>query len=468
MRLLVSLTAITVFTLLLGTCSAPPTLVEQIQTLGQLRVVTRNSPTTFYLGADEPLGPEYELAQGFADELGVELQIYPAERFWQILPEVASGQAHIGAAGLTITEPRKQLVQFGPVYQRVDANMIYRIGSGKPADFTELFGKRIEVLADSSHAGILRRAVPLHPSLTWVENAEASEEELIARVAAGNIDYTIADENVFNIIRHLYPDARVAFKVGQSTRLAWALPRDADDSLRERVASYFARLTATGKLDEILNRYYARYGHDFDYVGSRAFVRHIDNRLPAYREWFMAAAEATDVDWQLLAAMAYQESHWDPEAVSPTGVKGIMMLTNRTASMVGVTDRVDPLQSIQGGARYFARVMRKIPARIAERDRLWLAVAAYNVGYGHLEDARILTQAQGGNPDDWYDVRERLPLLSQKKYYERTKYGYARGWEPVYYVDNVRRYVDVLRWMTAADNLRAQHVEAPQSLTALN
>lgn len=447
--------------LLLGTCSAPPALVEQIQTLGQLRVVSRNSPTAFYLGADEPLGPEYELAKGFADDLGVELQIYPAERFWQILPEVASGQAHIGAAGLTITGPRKQLVQFGPVYQRVNTNLIYRIGSGKPASYEQLVGKRLEVMAHSSHVGLLRRAAPEHPSLTWVENPNVSSEELIARVAAGHIDYTVADDNVFNIVRHLYPDARVAFKVGGSTSLAWALPSNVDDSLRERVAAYFARLTATGELDRILNRYYARYHRDFDYVGSRAFVRHIDSRLPAYREWFMAAAETIGVDWRLMAAMAYQESHWDPDAVSPTGVKGIMMLTNRTASMVGVSDRVDPQQSIQGGARYFSRVMRKIPARIPQPDRLWFAVAAYNVGFGHLEDARVITEVQGGDPDRWRDVRERLPLLSQKKHYERTKYGYARGWEPVYYVDNVRRYVDVLRWMTAADNLRAQNAQSP-------
>ncbi len=465
MRLLVSLVAITSFALFLGTCSAPPPLVEQIQTLGQLRVITRNGPTTFYLGAEEPLGPEYELAKGFAEDLGVELQIYAAERFWQLLPEVASGQAHIAAAGVTITEPRKQLVQFGPVYQRVDANLIYRIGTGKPASYAELYGKRIEVLSGSSHVGLLRRAAKEHPALTWIENPAVSAEELIARVADGSIDYTIIDDHVFKIVRHLYPDARMAFKVGESTSLAWALPSDVDDSLRERVSAYFARLTATGELDRILNRYYARYHRDFDYVGSRAFVRHIDSRLPAYREWFMAAAETIGVEWQLLAAMAYQESHWDPDAVSPTGVRGIMMLTNRTASMVGVSDRVDPQQSIEGGARYFARVMRKIPARIPQPDRLWFAIAAYNVGYGHLEDARILTEAQGGDPDRWRDVRERLPLLSQKKYYQRTKYGYARGWEPVYYVDNVRRYVDVLRWMTAADNLRAHNLQAPAPLS---
>ncbi len=339
--------------------------------------------------------------------------------------------------------------------------MIYRIGTGRPRSFPELAGKRLEVLSSSSHAGILRRAAAEHTQLTWVENPEVSEEELIARVADGSIDYTIADDNVFNIVRHLYPDTRIAFKVGSSTQLAWALPLDADDSLRERVSAYFARLTATGQLDQILSRYYARYARDFDYVGSRAFVRHIDSRLPSYREWFMVAADSIGTEWQLLAAMAYQESHWDPQAISPTGVKGIMMLTNRTASMVGVTDRIDAQQSIQGGARYFARVLRKIPARIPEPDRTWLAVAAYNVGFGHLEDARILTEVQGGNPDLWRDVRERLPLLSQKKYYERSRYGYARGWEPVYYVDNVRRYMDVLRWMTAADNLRADARPAP-------
>ena len=467
MRAAISITVVALISALLGTCSSPPSLLEQIQTIGSLRVVTRNSPTSFYLGQNEPLGPEYELAAGFARELGVQLDIRPQEQFWQILPEVYSGRAHVAAAGLSVTRPRQELVRFGPAYQQVDALLIYKLGTRRPRSIHDLAGKRLEVVAGTSHVGWLLRARAEFPGLTWVENPDIEVEELIARVAAGAIDYTISDSNEFAIVRHFYPDARAAFDVGEPTDIAWALPLGEDDSLRERVAAYFARVTATGELDRILDRYYSSYSRDFDYVGSRAFVRHIDSRLPEYRSLFQASAETISMDWRLLAAMAYQESHWDPLAVSPTGVRGIMMLTNRTASMVGVTDRVDAAQSIAGGAAYFARVIKKVPDRIPEPDRTWLAVAAYNVGFGHLEDARIITELQGGNPDRWLDVRERLPLLSQKKWYERVKRGYARGWEPVYYVDNVQRYFNILRWMTADDNLQASR-QTPVELASLS
>ena len=145
--------------------------------------------------------------------------------------------------------------------------------------------------------------------------------------------------------------------------------------------------------------------------------------------------------------MGYQESHWNPDAVSPTGVRGIMMLTEATARQLGVEDRVDPRQSIFGGARYLRRIKRKIPERIAEPDRTWLALAAYNIGFGHLEDARILTQANGGDPDRWEDVREHLPLLADPKWHTRTRHGYARGGQPVHYVENIRYYYDVLLWL---------------------
>ncbi len=230
-------------------------------------------------------------------------------------------------------------------------------------------------------------------------------------------------------------------------------------SLSESVSAYFGELLATTELNAILDRYYFFTKKDFDYVGSRAFVRHFESRLPEYKEHFLAAAKRTDVDWRLLAAMAYQESHWDSTAVSPTGVKGIMMLTLLTAGMLGVEDRTDPEQSIHGGAEYLVRVVKKVPQRISEPDRTWLAVAAYNVGYGHLEDARVITEIQGGDPDSWQEVRERLPLLSEPDWFERMPRGYARGHEPVKYVDNVRRYYDMLRWMTADEHRAREQAE---------
>jgi membrane-bound lytic murein transglycosylase F len=181
-------------------------------------------------------------------------------------------------------------------------------------------------------------------------------------------------------------------------------------------------------------------------VESLRFQEHIAERLGAFRAWFEEAGQKTGIDWRLLAAIGYQESKWDPKAQSGDGALGVMMLTADTAQAMGCTDRTNPRQSILAGAKYFAEVLGKIPARIPEPDRTWLAVASYNVGYGHLEDARVLAQSRGKDPDSWRDVRDNLPLLAQERWYMRAKRGYARGWEPVQFVDRVQRFLTLLQW----------------------
>jgi len=432
---------------------------------GEFRVVTRNSPVTFYYGPDEPRGIDYELAKGYADHLGVELRMYVADQFQQIFPDVNSGIAHMGAAGLSITEPRRELVDFGPPYQSIQQQVIYQRGARRPRELANLLGGRLEILAGSAYVGLLEEARGKEPLLTWVENPDDSVEELVRRVAAGEIDYTIVDSNIFDLLRHSHPDARAAFNLGPETPIAWALRKTTDTSLRESVSAYFAELHATGELNEILERYYFDAEDDFDYVGSRAFVRHFRTRLPTYKDLFVQAGVESNLDWRLLAAMAYQESHWNPQAVSPTGVRGIMMLTRTTARMMGVEDRIDASESILGGGTYFRRVRNKVPERIPEPDRTWLAIAAYNVGYGHVEDARVITESQDANPDSWQDVRQRLPLLSDPDWYEHLPRGFARGAEPVHYVDNVRRYYEILLWMTAENTAPKEEAEQPGELT---
>ena len=183
---------------------------------------------------------------------------------------------------------------------------------------------------------------------------------------------------------------------------------------------------------------------EFDYVDMRSFVRRIKSRLPALRPLFEQAAQEYDIPWTLLAAQAYQESHWNRRARSPTGVRGIMMLTQRTARELGVKSRLDPEQSIMGGAKYLYRLQKRIPDTVVGQDRWWYALAAYNVGMGHVHDARRLARKLERNPDSWLELRGVLPLLSQKKYYKDLKYGRARGSEPVTYVNKIRSYQNIL------------------------
>ncbi len=444
---------------MLSTCSSPPSLLERIVRSGELRVVTRNTPAAFYYGADEPRGVEYELARGYAAKLGVSLRIYIDD---QVFPDLVSGKAQIGAASLTIADSRRDTVSFGPGYQSIEPLILYRRGTPRPRKLADLVGKQIEIVAGSSHTALLEKLRAQEPLLTWIEHTQRSSDELIRRVAEGEIDYTVADSHLFELLRHFYPDLRVAFPLGPTERLAWALPKG-EEGLRESIAAYFAELEATGELDRILDRYYFA-SREFDYVGSRAFMRHVSTRLPQYRDFFLEAERSTGIDWRLLAAIAYQESHWDPAAVSPTGVRGMMMLTEHTADMMEVKDRHDARGSILGGAHYYLRVRRKVPERIAEPDRSWLAVAAYNLGFGHLEDARIITQTQGADPDRWEEVRARLPLLSDKAWFSRVQRGFAPGPTAVTYVDNVRRYYEILMWLDSHETLTSQELPAPSPI----
>jgi membrane-bound lytic murein transglycosylase F len=431
--------------LLLGTCSKQGTVLDRVLAAGELRVVTRNSPSAYFLGANGPQGPEYELASRLASELGVALYIYPVATVGEVLEEVASGRAHIAAAGLTFGQPLPRSVSFGPPYQQVKEHLVFRNGSSRPKSLREASEGHIEVAAQSAHIATLEQMRREDPELVWVENPEAETEELLDRLTARELDFTFADSNEFAVSRAYHPEIRVAFDLQVSKSLAWAV-HTRDNALLNRVVAFFASLQSDRQLSAILDRYYNNVRR-FEYVEARDFLMHADERLPIYRAWFKESAAEVAIDWRLLAAIGYQESNWIPTATSPTGVRGIMMLTEDTARSLGVVDRLEPQSAIRGGAQYFVMMRNRVPARIRDPDRTWFALAAYNVGFGHLEDARILTQLHGKNPDTWDDVRRFLPLLSQEKWHTRVKHGYARGWEPVRFVENIRSYYDMLQWM---------------------
>jgi len=434
---------------LLGTCTPLPSLIDQIKTLGELRVVTRNSPLAFYRGPDDmPEGPEYELARRFADELGVKLKITVVRSYADIYAALTSGHAHLAAAGLKIPSQDIPGVEFGPAYQRVREHMVYRRGAVRPSSLAEVGSGDLEIAAGSSHAKTLYGARNMLPDLVWVENASTDTQALLDGVADGTIDYTIADSTEFALAHDVHPDLRIAFDFAGVQSLAWAASTR-DPGFLHDMSSYFARLNVNGELAAIVKRYYGR-SEDLEFVGARGFMRHLQSRLPLYKKWFEEAAEQSSQDWRLLAAIGYQESKWNPKAASASGAKGLMQLTVDSATEAKVTNPSDPRQSIFGGARYFRQVYEKIPTHVPEPDRTWFALAAYNIGYGHLEDARVLTQKAGRDPDSWQDVREFLPLLEQEHWYTQTENGYARGWEPVRYVDNVRGYRDLLEWAWGA------------------
>ena len=438
---------IAILAALVGTCSSPPSMIDQIIELGELRVVTRDTPTAYFVGPDGPAGPEYDLFRGFAESLGVSLVIETVESVSEILPHVNEGKSHMAAAGLSMTESRREFLSFGYPYNSVDMHLIYKLGSGKPRSIEETIGRHIEVVASSSHSDMMDSLSVAYPELDWSENADVEVVDLLEKVARGELDFTIADSTEFNIQRHFYPELRIALDLQIADPIAWAFKKKEGDSLLARADEYLIRADRIGFLERVNDRY---FGHTekFDYVGTRAFIRHFESRLPRYREMFEGAADNAGVDWRLVAAIGYQESHWRSHAVSPTGVRGIMMLTQATADYLDIEDRMDPASSIFGGARFFARQTERIPDSVDEPDRTWMALAAYNVGFNHIKDARQIVEWQGGDPDTWVDLSQALPLLAKQKWYARVPYGYARGWEPVLYVNNIRSYYNIIRWLT--------------------
>ncbi len=430
----------------LNACTPQKNLLEQVLSTGELRALTRNAATTFYEGPHGPTGMEYDLLQRFATSLNVKLTLITSDDIKDILDQVEDGDAHVAAAGLTVTEERKQKVLFAPAYQSITQQLIYnRKNQRRPRSLVDLQTGKIEVIANSSHVERLTEIKQTWKNLSWDENKTAGTSELVNMVAEKALDFTIVDSNEFSINRRYHPQLNAAFDISEPQQLAWAFSNSEDRSLYNKAVTFFNNLKSSGELDNLIERHYGHINR-YDYAGTYTYMYHVNNRLPKYQVMLADAAQATNLDWRLLAATAYQESHWNPRAKSPTGVRGMMMLTKVTAKQLGVVVRTDPEESINGGARYLRSLIDRLPAEITEPDRTWLALASYNVGYGHVKDAQLITEQLGGNPYKWEDLKKSLPLLRQKKWYKNTRYGYARGLEPVKYVENIRSYYDILRW----------------------
>ncbi|MCK5092176.1 MAG: membrane-bound lytic murein transglycosylase MltF, partial [Gammaproteobacteria bacterium] len=322
---------------LLGSCNnKPTTMLERVKKQGELVVITRNSPTTYYLGPEGYTGLEYDLISRFANELDVKLKIIIPESFNQIIPMIVNGDAHLAAAGLTITDLRKQAVKFAPPYQEITQKLVYRMGINKrPRSIEDIGDRQLEVIAGSSHVERLKELKEDFSELSWIENEELESEQLLSLVSEQVIDFTIADSSELSLNQRFHKDLRVAFDISEPESLAWAFPISTDQSLYNMAVEFFNKLKENGELDQLIEKYYSHIDA-LNFVGTQLFLRHVKTRLPTYQKVFRRAGKESDLDWRLLAAIGYQESHWNPKAISPTGVRGIMMLTQATAAQMGV------------------------------------------------------------------------------------------------------------------------------------
>ncbi len=432
----------------------PPKPSEQISsrsltnviTSRSLSVLTRNTINTYILGPDGAEGFEYELARDFATKLGVELEIQIASSFSEIIPAIQDHKYQLAAANLTITDSRKTLVNFSEPYIFVTQQLLYREGTKKPESIDDIKGSHLIVVKDSSHSENLKLLKKDHPELVWSESTE-DIQTLASLVYDGDAELTIADSIDTSILQRLYPELRVAFDLTEEQPIAWAFPPGADRSLLDEANTFLNEYITYGRMERLKQKYFGDQ-YALDYVSNKELINDMNTILPKYKNFFTEAALTYKYNWQLLAAMSYQESHWDKDAISGTGVEGLMMLTKKAAIDMEVEDRKDPYTSIMGGTRYLREIEDRLPQSIQGQDRIWVAMAAYNIGIGHIYDARRITTEQGGDHDVWEDIKQFLPLLAKPEWHNKTKYGYARGYETVQFVDNIQKYYKIISWIT--------------------
>ena len=435
--------------------------LSQIKSRGVLRVSTISSSLTWQKNSKNPTGMDYELAKRFADYLGVKLDISVRPNIESLFDDLNHHRTDILAAGLAWDAERQRDYRSGPAYYMTTQQLVYRVDKPRPKNLDDLHGT-LSVPSESSFISTLQAfKANKYPQLSWHVENKLSPQAMLEQVADGKLDYTIGDSATIGMMQRIHPQLAVAFDVTNEAPVNWYMAKTADDSLNAALLDFYNQLNEEGTLARLDEKYLGHTG-SFDYVDTRTFLRAIDSTLPSLQPLFRKYA--SQIDWRLLAAIAYQASHWDPQATSPTGVRGMMMLTRNTADSLDVANRLDAAESIRGGSQYLQKLMDKVPPTIPQDERIWFALAAYNMGFAHMMDARKLTMMQGANPDSWADVKQRLPLLSQKRYYRQTTYGFARGTEAYNYVENIRKYnISLVGYLQEAEKKRQQIIPIPDS-----
>ncbi|WP_392566591.1 membrane-bound lytic murein transglycosylase MltF [Utexia brackfieldae] len=415
--------------------------LEQVHFRRELRIGMLRSLTPFYINSRAPnklSGFEYSLLSRYARLEEVDLKVVFADTLTELLTQLEENNIDLIAEELQgHTNYKEKVIASMPYYSAVQ-QLVYLKEQIKPYSFNDINGKLL-VAVNSPQSHMLSKLSNEYTHLKWEQSAVFNQEELLKLVATKEIDYTIADALTISVMRRIYPALTVAFSTDEAQPLHFYFTKSSDRSLLSSINQFIKQSQQNGTIERLENRYFS-YIDDFDYVDTRQFLRAIENTLPQFEAYFKEYAQQYHFDWRLIAAMSYQESHWNPHATSSTGVRGIMMLTQNTADDLGVSDRLNAQQSIRGGTQYLGNLVKRISTNVPEEERVWHALVAYNMGYGHLLDVRRLARHLGKNPDNWTDLKQVLPLVSLDKYQPYLKYGRAKGYQALHFVNSIQQY----------------------------
>lgn len=407
---------------------------------GMLVVGVLPEPVVNYSDGTPAAGFNKELILLFAKELGVPVRFSAADDADELAILARRGRIHMAAQ--LDAKPDETELMFSEPFGETPLWVVQHADGIGPRSLADLAGLEISTPVGSAAAAALH-ALPTDTRPVIVEVSKNSEIDILDQLATRRISLAAVDQLSMRTAASAQPDLQPAVKLPGSRVFMWAFPKTGDDSLRQRADEFIAE----SKRDRTLARLEDRYFGHIQRLGpeeTQRFISATRTVLPRYRSDFQQAQTLTGLDWRLLAALAYQESNWDPLATSYTNVRGMMMLTEDTADALEVGNRLDAAQSIRGGSLYLAGLLEQLPKTIEKHDRLWFALAAYNLGMGHFNGARAIATGLKKDPDSWYDMKQVLPLMSQPRYYERLKSGRARGGEAVILVYNVRSFFDIL------------------------
>jgi membrane-bound lytic murein transglycosylase F len=416
--------------------------LQRIQKTGEITVVTRNNAHCYYIYRDQPMGFEYEMAQAFAEYLGVRLQVKVVDSWKQMVAALNNGSAAFIAASTPIIPKWQNEVAFSDGYMKVAQQIIAHRKNSSIKKAADLSGKTVDVRKGTAYQQRLMELRAQGIDLAIRLHDDLPTEELIKKVADEEIDFTIANSNIISINRRSFPGVVPTGSINNPMQISWAVYPESVELL-ERINAFLSVAKKSGKFDSIYDKYYGDT-KDFDYVDLKVFHRRVKTRLSRYTPFIKAAAQKHGFDWRLIAAQIYQESHLNPWAKSKAGARGLMQILPTTGKSLGVPDLFDPVQNINAGVQHLKNLFEHFES-VKDQDRLLIALAAYNIGQGHIHDARQLAQKKGLDPNKWESLSETLPLLQYKKYYKHAKYGFCRGTEPIRYIKQILIYYDVLK-----------------------
>ncbi len=442
--------------------------LEEIKTRGKLIAITGYNAYNYFIFRGQPMGFEYDLVKNFADHLGVDLEIIVERDINKMFELLNSGEGDLIAFNLTVTKDRSKRIAYTNHLNTIRQVLVQR----RPDNWRdkkshqierrlirnpiELEGKTVHVRSGSA---FVQRLANLSDEIGGEINIieagpEQTVEDLIELVAAGEIDYTISDDNIARLSQAYFSNVDVNTYISFPQRIAWGVRRTSVMFLEE-LDKWIDSVKKGSDFHYTYEKYYINRNAYRSRLESQYFSK-TGGKISQYDDIMKEVSKEINWDWRLLASLIFQESQFKNDLQSWAGATGLMQMMPQTAAQFGVNNINDPIESLKGGAAYLGYLDRFWQPMVTdEGERIKFVLASYNIGPGHILDARNLAEKHGSDPAVWaFNVETFLLKKSNAKYYNDpvVKLGYAKGIETVKYVREVlERYERYKQFINADD-----------------